>query len=434
MIAAALLLTLGAAPSASADKAAAEPRFAPAQIAALDMLRSLRDPQAPPPAELGEQIGALGGTNGALLIDVLVTRVVPAPSETAQDQALSIYQEEAVLVALGELPARVVLACVEARLGEEPGLGELRAAVQALGALGEAEFLDRLFELAIGPDPHADQILDASLKAPLEQALAQLLARDARAIEELTESPLGAARAVHAARACGLSRNPHTVALLTQLLDSHDELTMLIATQVPLVAPSPIGEHNEALAVRLRRLVKSKDPTLAQAAIGGLVALHDYSSTEVLIALLESDEEVLRQRAHAGLRELTGLGLPADRNRWQLWLEEELRWFADHERPTLRELRSGDLATVSRALQRLSQRRLFRDRLAVAVLGLLEERNPVLRRLACETLDRLDEPLAIERLTEALDDRDATVADAARDALRNLTGKEPVRVAERQTR
>ena len=103
------------------------------------------------------------------------------------------------------------------------------------------------------------------------------------------------------------------------------------------------------------------------------------------------------------------------------WMEDELRWFADHERPTLRELRSGDLATVTQALQRLSQRRLFRDRLATAVLGLLEERNPVLRRMGCKALGSLGEPLAVPRLTEALGDRDDEVAAAAQAALERIT-------------
>ena len=400
---------------------------------AIETLRSLRDPEAPSPAVLGEEIGALGAAVVPLLVGVLVERVVPAASDAAEPQALSIYQEEALLVALAGVDARALAAEVESRLEADGGFAVRRAAIQALGATGDRNRLARIVALArerSGAEQPAatgkprtegsDGPIERELANPLEVALACILGADPRAVEELSRTPIDGNLAVHVARAAGRAREPRTLELLAHLLDADPGLALLVATQVPLVTPARDPVLAVELARRLRRYLKPSDPQLAQVVVGALAALGDDESVPAMIALLEADAESLRRAAHAALGARTGLRLPLDAERWQSWLDEELIWFQNHEARTLRKMRSGDPASVTEALHELTQRRLFRARTALAVSRLVDERKAIVRRLGCEALGRLGEPAGVPALTQALDDHDKDVRFAAWAALERI--------------
>lgn len=391
--------------------------------AAIQCLRGLRQKERPGDDELARRLSRAGDRLGPFFFDILATRRVPALGETEAPQVLSEVQERVILLALACLDRALLLAHVELALAVETTVPRRHAALGCIGAVGRANDLPALFDLALAnpeaqPDPH--------LRAALRRAVTSVCKRDARAIEQLVTlrrvtNPVLLPDLV---RAAGDTHDPRALAYLSEIAYWYEDLALDVMSQVPAVGPSGDEGIDQAMRVRLRSYLDERQVAHCRSAITGLTALGDQEAIGALIPLLESQNAGLVQSAHWALRQLTGLLLPAEAKAWERWHQSELFWLVRFKPQELQRLRNHDPAYVASALSQLLAHPLAHRELASALPDLLQNRAPSLRILACRALAQVDAKEAVEKLVWALEDTQPDVVAAAHDALCRLTDLE----------
>jgi len=139
----------------------------------------------------------------------------------------------------------------------------------------------------------------------------------------------------------------------------------------------------------------------------------------------------LRECALGALRRISGLGLPAEPDLWRTWAGKESVWQDQDESEMTTALADPDPVQVTIALRACAGRRAWRATVAEDVIEVLERPEPGLRRLACEVLTQLGVPASVKALVPLLEDDDESVATAAWQAIRTLSGLELPRDADR---
>lgn len=397
----------------------APPAWTAEERTAIELLRSLRQKERPPDAELAARLGPAGERLLPLLFEVLAARAVPGLDGEAP-QVLSEIQENVVLLALARLDREPVLAHVGVRLAAGPDPRLRHAALGGVGAVARANDLPQLFDLCFPPE---ELELDERLARALRRAVTTLLAHDPRGFEQLvTLRRITRPELLPVlVEAVGASRDPHGLLYLSEIAYWHEGLVLLVMSQVPLLGTAADEAVNDALRVRLRPYLDEGKPGHCRAAVTALEALADLDSIGPLIALLDSESAGLRQNAHWALRSLTGLELSANQETWARWHQAELAWLVRSKPREFQRLRDGDAATVSDALRTILEHPLARAEFASALPELLKNRFPAIRALACQTLADLDATDAVEKLVWALEDPTPEVSQAAHAALRSLT-------------
>ena len=117
---------------------------------------------------------------------------------------------------------------------------------------------------------------------------------------------------------------------------------------------------------------------------------------------------------------MSGLGLRADPERWEMWYRDELNWWKDHAPDVLGWLRSSDVLDRKRAIAVVSQRHLRRHELATHLLPLLHDVDDSVAAQAARALSLLNSRLAVPALKEALAHPSADVRESILAALRSL--------------
>jgi hypothetical protein len=411
-------------PPASATLAApaaapAVPTWTAAERDAIECLRSLRKKDRASDAELAVRLSRAGDAILPFLFRVLAARAVPA-LEDGEPQVLSEVQEHALLLAVGELERSPVLAHVTAAVppGAEPRLRH--AALGCIGAVGQANDLMQLFGLALAPE---ELQLDPRLAAALRRAVTAVVARDSRTVQHLvtlrrvTRPELLSVLV----EAVGASRDARGLAYLSEIAYWHEDLSLAVLSQVPLLGPSGDEATDGEMRVRLRTQLDESRPGHCRAAITALAALEDEQSIGTLITLLDSESTGVRDNAHWALRRLTGLGLAPESAGWSKWHQGELYWKVRHEAREFQRLRDKDPAVAAAALRTILTHPLARKELAAALPDLLKSRYPAIRVLACNTLASVRATDSVGKLVWALEDANPEVAQAAHAALRALT-------------
>jgi hypothetical protein len=396
-----------------------EPAWTAAERDAIECLRSLRQKERASDAELAARLSRAGDAILPFLFRVLAARAVPALAD-GEPQVLSEVQEHALLLAVGQLEREPVLAHVAACVppGSEPRMRH--AGLGCVGAVGRANDLMQLFQLALEP---AETELDQRLAAALRRAVAAVVARDARTVEQLvslrrvTRTELLPVLV----EAVGASREARGLAYLSDVAYWHDELILSIMSQVPLLGPSGDEMIDGEMRVRLRTQLDESQPGHCRAAITALTALEDEQAIGPLITLLDSESTGLRDNAHWALRQLTGLALAPESGVWSRWHQGELYWQVRQKPREFQRLRDKDPAVAADALRTILTHPLARKELASALPDLLKSRHAALRVLACNTLASLRARESIGKLVWALEDANPEVAQAAHAALRTLT-------------
>lgn len=393
--------------------------------AALELLRSLRRKERPADEELAETLARGGERLVPLLFDVLATRSVPAVDLDAAGaagaaQVLSEVQESVLLLALARLERGPVLDHASRAVFAEPTLARRAAALLAVGAVGRANDLPQLFELALAREERQPE---ERLELALRRAVALLLGHDPRALEQLTTlRRITRAELLPAlVEAVGASRDPRGLAYLSEIAYWHEGLVLDVMSQVPLLGPSGDEAIDEAMRVRLRPYLDELRPGPCRAAILALTALGDEDSIAALIELLESDSAGLRENAHWALRKLTGLSLAGTPAVWSHWHQGELYWMLRQKPKEFQRLKESQAAIVADALREILTHPLARKELSSALPDLLKSRFPPIRVLACRSLAELDARGAVGKLVWALEDPVPEVSQAAHAALRKLT-------------
>jgi hypothetical protein len=411
----------GEAPPIELPAARKHERLAPdAHVARV--LRSSRFDGAPSNEKLAEELVAPGVATLAPLFAILEARRVPLSGlEGEKIQKLSEPQREIVLTAFGLFGRKPVLAALEKRLAEGAAAGRPLAAIDTLGAVGEAREIARVIELV----PAGEE--EAHAKA-VSDAFARILRRDAGGQAQVASLYPRVAKPLRPAvlDAIGVARDPRALSLLSKVLQEEPELVANAVAKVRLVGRSARPELNESVARSLRERITDPDDRHARAAVIALGELGDVESLPRILELLEIEgQPALAENALWALRRASGIAdPPKEEGFWQRWLEGESRWYASERPSALERLVSKRPDQVVSALRALASHRLYRDELAPELALVLDHDDASLRSFACQMLGELGSALSIETLVGMRDDRDPKVRAAAQAALTAMRARE----------
>lgn len=406
-------------PAPEAPAPAVLSRWTPDEEAALRLLRALRRKERPPEHELVASLSLPGETLLPLLFEVLERRNVPA-LDGGEDQVLSEIQETILLRTFETYDRETVLSYLEPRLSAGAELRLRHAAILAIGHAGRPNDLMQLFELAL---PTGELALEKPMAKALERAVTVLVQRVPATIDMLVQlrritRPELLPRLIEAVGAAG---DPRGLAYLADVLYWAEPLALDVLSQVPRLGPSGDVSLDEPLRARLRVFLSSDRPGHGRAAITALTALGDLESIGAFIALLSSEDRGLRENAHWGLKELTGLSFSATPETWSRWHQSELSWMVRARAREFHRLQQGDAAEAADALRTILSHPFARGELCATLPELLKSRHVSLRELACRTLGELEVVEATEKLVWTLEDPVVEVRQAAHAALRRLT-------------
>ncbi len=298
---------------------------------------------------------------------------------------------------------------------------DAETALRILRRIGRDRDLGWAVDLALRPG-HPARLEEAETLL-LEETVSGILARDARAIEEVARI----ARRQDRPALLPLSR-----ALVAQgSLPALDALVSLVEhgvgdlTVVPLVAG--LGDRKPWLVTEQHRSVIrqglwSDDFQPLREAIQAAARLDDEDALPRLLELANERKDVLGQVVHQALGRLTGQPFPAVPGRWQVWYHEEEQWWSVEWPRLLNGLESRQVRQVLAALDRLEGRTFYRHAIARRVARLLQHQEQDIRKRACQVLSRLRSAEGARPLVLALGDLDPDVVVAASGALEALTG------------
>ena len=386
---------------------------------AVEALRLLRDPAAPPIDELAGRIDATEPLVLDHLLESLEARRVPGLGQD-EPQVLSVFQEDLILEVFTRAGPASVHSAID-RLQRPEDAPPSAAVIAAIGAVGGSNDLRDLFTLALPEDATEFEPLVAEA---LEDAIVSIAGRNADAFDALSAL-------VHRARlevlpvvvaAVGRTRDSRGIELLGDALAQDDTLAAQVAGQVRLLGASQRLEVNQVVADALRPHFEDGTPTMQRSVMLALAELEDYHCLPTLIELLDSENEGLRDNALWSLRRMTELGFGAQRSRWEAWHQAELTWAHTEYRLMRMRLNSNTPARVAEAVLEFSRHRLFRHELALDVEGVLDHPKTSLRIAACETLAQLGSVHSMPALIDQLGDPRSALRDAAQDALSRISG------------
>jgi hypothetical protein len=193
---------------------------------------------------------------------------------------------------------------------------------------------------------------------------------------------------------------------------------------IELIGEGAMPPFAPELRSAVRAAFDYEDDQVAEAAARASGALADTDAVEALSAMLETRPARVRGAAHEALKRISGQSFGSTRARWESWHADELDWWEEESGAVLERLASDELQHVAAALGQIVRRRLFRDELAGAVLPLLGDSRPEVRRLACQGLSQLGCTRTMRALVEMLTDMDGSVAREALNALQSLSGED----------
>lgn len=389
----------------------------------IEILRGLRDPKAPPPEVSGRRLADLGPGVVGLLMDVLEGRRVPdVEGGTGDPQVLSRAQRETILVALESLGRGIVMPAFEQRLASAKSYDERRAAVEVIGAVAEGGEFERLFSLTLDPETAR---YDAKLSKSLQQSVAGIVSRDAYGFEvlehQLGDLDEGQLEAV--ILGVGRTRDPAGLEVLTSVPWGKERHRILIASQVPLLAPSNTRDLNREVADQMFVDLGSPNDNLVNASILALSGLEDFSCVPRLIELLGSESTRIRSSAHHALCRITGKSTTASLGVWRHWYRTEDQWARTQGDRSVDALLGGNEKEALAALEDIGTHRLGRHRLALETSVALFHDSARVRSTACNTLAGLGSRWSVNGLRDALLDPSIGVTEAAHAALLTITGE-----------
>ena len=331
---------------------------------------------------------------------------------------------EALLVdVLRAWPSELVVGHVIEGADGRP-LADQLLAVRLVGKLGNAETLDPFLGLLDRMDPADRQ--HAVARDAVEEAFAGVLRRDARAYRRLRAGlrRLDPAHLESFARALGTVGSGAGIDLLGEIMGR--------SASLDLAALDALGHMRrfqpETMEGRPADVVvfhlASLDPRIRRQAAISLGRLRDTDSVHLLIDMLGDMDGRARQGALWALREITGLRLPADRDRWARYQDDEMEWFATEAAALADRAAHGDTYTSVDALRVISSHPLFRSELSAAIVPALGHEEETAAVAACTALVRLDAPIGVAVLIATLADPRDAVRDAAHMGLLSMTGGE----------
>ena len=410
----------GDAPASERERTA----YSPEAATVIETLRILRDPDAPAQDELLRALLPAARSTVPLLFDVLASRRVPT-HDGEPAQALSIYQEELTLAALGKLPASRVLAQVDTALEVSESARVRRAAIRVLGVAGSSSAGRRMLLLA-RPAPEGDASpdleIDRATREALREGLADLLEREPSAMGTLKSLRRDAGHdgTIAILRAVGDSRDDRGYDVVLDVLRWTPALAQEALAQIARLRVPEDAGSTAALRRHVSGLLDASDVAVARSAALALAHMNDLESLPGLIELLADDNEGLRRTVHGALVKMTGVRLSARSDSWERWHRREQAWMGADALACERALESSDPGRVAAALREGLAHPLFRATLVESMRQQLVNMNDDIRSLACGALADAGANAAVEDLAARERDPSAKVRASAREALGRL--------------
>ncbi len=332
---------------------------------------------------------------------------------------LGPVERGALALALARAPRAPLLDHMR-RVASDGLVAERKLGLVLIGASGTADDLALACALAVDREGRVDR----ALLRPLEQALADVVARDARGVETAARllAETGPVVQTPLLRALGAAGGAPAVQELARLSERDSPLQLVALTELGRLLAAGEGLADPSVVRVARTLAAHPDPAIQREALLCLGRLGDDDSIPHLLNLLEGEHAGLRTNAWWALRELTGLPFGDDPRRWRTWYEAEQDWWNGPAQELLRGMRGGRRGDVVAALKAFSEHRLFRTELAAEVARLLGHPDDELVLLACYSLRQLGVPVDPAPLRRLLDHPDERVREAARATLAAVGG------------
>ena len=376
------------------------------------------------PAAASEALAQLAQADLGEVFDVLASGSLPlanvaedAPLGTMRATALTADQRGCLLATLGATPSHELRRFLHGHVTPDAPRGARRAALELLAPIAGAADLDFAISLVQGQTRRTGEAF--------EQVVASMLARDHRALERVRHALSTDDERLRRGLIQGVGASDARAALplLVSLLFADDPHLELLLEQVARIARRDPSRPDERTIDAVRPFLAADGAGVVAAAADAVTALGDTAAIPDLIALLEYEASTVRAAAKGALVQLTGLHFTTPR-RWFLWYEAERDWW-DTRWPTLAPaLRNADRESITSLLAETIGKRLERQWLAAEIVLLLDHADPLVRRLACQSLGQLGAPSATPALVGAMSDLDETVARSAWSALVAITGRD----------
>ena len=351
-------------------------------------------------------LGMKGGDRGERTLDPEELRLV---RETLIDQ-----------------PRRDLVQFLSGLAEAESGPRTRAIAIELLGEVGTSEHFRLLARLALPHERWADRrsVLPFEVRGPFQEALSSILARDpgaSRLVRGLfMETPPALSGSI--VEALGDERAREGSVILASLLGHAPGLDPLIIARIAERGPSGLRASDESVREAVRPYLGRHEPALIGAAAHACGELQDDESLDELLELTDHPDALVRGNVFRALKRITGFDYGEDVARWSHWYTAEKSWWDRESEEVLRLVELGSGIEFARAAREALEHRLFRDRLAEAFVAGLPRADAEHVILCCQALGRLGSPEAVEELIECLDHRDREVREAAREALRSITG------------
>lgn len=424
ILAAVLLSASGTARSVSAraEESASDRVPSAAESAVWNLLSPPAKGATPDADDIAQKIARLGRDAIAPSVGILLG-LVPEPESESAPHPVAVEQRERILFgALRRLPASAVLDELRHHASEEKSVDERLLVVHVLGEIGGSQAVDALLAIATHLEPiqwmrtYVQEVIEGSIATALQRDAGQLK----RVAAALTGSDLRFAPIL--VRSLGRAGLPAALPVLVRALGRDVEVDLAVSQELVNIVSSSFGTLTAEDMGRLRDLLDASDARLVRGGAAALARLGDEESCARLVALLGDDDPLTASTAHWGLKQLSGLDLPADAEAWGRWHERERDWF-DTAYPVLcAAIAASDADRLMGPANDALTHPLFKHRIAAVIEPLLESDNAILGRLACSVLGRLGSRSCIPRLVACLEAEDDALRALAWNALRSITG------------
>jgi HEAT repeat protein len=396
----------------------------PVEVKLGGLLRESRRADDARRAAILESLVAVGVPGVEGLLEILVQERVPRSSAEDAAQCLSVPQRELVLSAIARLPAADVREQLSARNANASAPPSNIATMRILGAIGDENDLRRLMTLPTRDDMG---LLDGPSRSVLRQTLASILRRVPKAYDRLEtfHAKLDDDAAQEVLKSMADVGDGRALSVFFECARSQPGTTRTAIALVPLLSPSHDVQVALDFAAWLRGQIDMARPEWTRAIFNALGALDEGAAIPDLLDALDTQERSLREASLAALRRISGLSLGSDRSSWDSWYVSESSWYETSRLAPdggTSEDPDQNLITI---LRTYSEHRLFRSMLTLDLVPLLDNQEPAIRALVCETLEHLGSQRAVRELIPLLDDPAESVATAARHALETLVGSVP---------
>jgi HEAT repeat protein len=375
--------------------------------------------------ERAARLENLGPDAVPILLDILGADTVPFATPDPAAVLVDDPKESLIVAALKRFERAELVPPIARSAPSSSSTRLRRAAVEALGTVGDRRDLSLLCRIATPGGPNDD--LEPRLDAALRKATLDILRRDFGAylaLQDLLRGQFSATR-LCLYRALADTFASQALAILVQRLGTEPIEDPLLLTEiargsrfVPL--PPEIGVREA-----LRPYLHSDQTVLVQAATTSLGNLEDPDAVPDLIEQLRHADSFVRDCSHVALQKITGEKLLPDRDRWAAWYAGEREWYRERSRACIQDLRTEVEIRKHVAMAEFSKHPLYREEFTGHMLRTLPRESEGLQRLGICALGLMGSTSAVPYLEAMQTDANPELSGEARAALGRIFERRP---------